>query len=247
MAQYSAALLDDDTAALEMLGSELKTAFEAIGHTVVLHPFTEPGELISHLSARTPDFLFLDIALGRSDGITLGKQIRTMRYDGLIIYVSGHSEHVFASLQINPFRFIRKTRLREELPEAVAAGLQRLSGRTGRKAVLRNTKAALQVDVDKLLYIESHSKTLELVMTDGTRYFDCRISDAEQLLRPFGVLRVHKGYLVNSRRLEYLDRENAILEGGIRIPVSKTRRAEAEQQYLALLRQELTAEGGGFL
>lgn len=247
MAQYSAVMLDDDLTALEMLGTELTAVFGTLGHNAVLHPFSEIDAMLHYLSAHTPDFLFLDIALGDSDGILLGKKLRAMQYDGLIIYVSSHSEHVFSALQINPFRFIRKGKLREELPEAISAGLTVLQGNVGHKVLLQNAKSSLRIDADKLLYIEAHGKKLELVSTGGRQFFECRLMDAELLLQSVGFLRTHKGFLVNYRRIELFDGSTAVLEGGVRIPISKYRRADVEAQYLALLRQELSLEGGGFL
>ena len=247
MAQYTAAMLDDDATALEMLSAELRAAFSALGHSVVLYPFSDADALTQYLTVRTPDFLFLDIALGRGDGISLGKTLRAMHYDGLILYVSSHSEHVFSALQINPFRFIRKSRLHEELPEAIASGLKLTQEHSGHKILLKNEKAALRVDADKLLYIEAHGKKLELVSTNGTQIFAYRLMDAEQTLQPFGFLRTHKGFLVNFRRIELLTARAAVLEGGLRVPISKYRRAEVESQYLALLRKELAMQGGGFL
>lgn len=247
MAQYTAAMLDDDATALEMLSEELNAVFSALGHSVVLHPFSDAAALTQYLAAHSPDFLFLDIALGSGDGISLGKAIRAMQYDGLILYVSSHSEHVFSALQINPFRFIRKSRLHEELPEAISSGLKLMQEHSGHKVLLKNDKAALRIDVDKLLYIEAHGKKLELVSTNGTQIFEYRLMDAEQTLQPFGFLRTHKGFLVNFRHIELLTANTAVLEGGLQIPVSKYRRAEVEAQYLSLLRKELSLEGGGFL
>lgn len=247
MAQYTAALLDDDRVACKMLSDALHSVFASLHHSVVISSFCEADRLKEHLlQTHRPDFLFLDIELGTDDGIALGKELRSMNYDGLILYVSSHSEHVFSSLQISPFRFLRKSRLAAELPEAISAGLRVLAGKSGQKVVLHGVKSSLQLDVGKLLYIEAHNRTLEIVSTSGTLTFDYRMMDAEQLLAPYGFLRVHKGYLVNAHRISLLEKGSVLLEGDIRIPVSKYRQADVEAGFLKVLRQT-ALEGGAAL
>ena len=53
MAQYTAAMLDDDATALEMLTAELRAAFSAFSHSVVLYPFSDADALTQYLTVHT--------------------------------------------------------------------------------------------------------------------------------------------------------------------------------------------------
>ena len=61
-----------------------------------------------------------------------------------------------------------------------------------------------------------------------------RMDHLEKVLQEHGFLRIHKGYLVNYRYITRLDKGEATLADGKRIPISRRRAKEIRQQYLQL-------------
>jgi FixJ family two-component response regulator len=79
-------VLDDDRGIQKMVCRVLtQNGFDAL-------PFSSTIALFSALKAQAPDFLVLDLALGRSDGIEVIRHLETAGYEGNVLLISGRDE-----------------------------------------------------------------------------------------------------------------------------------------------------------
>lgn len=217
------AYCDDERAALQLYPEQVCAAFQHYHRPVEIERFQKPELLMDHISANNRyDLLFLDISMPNMNGIELGRQLRRIADDVLIVFVSSHEELVFESFQVTPFRFIRKGHFYQDLEECVPAIIAELEKRQT-ELQINNGKEVYRIAPYKILYIESSDKIQKLFTLQGTVEIRYRLKELEALLSEYGFIRVHKGYLVNARFIASVNKHEVLLNTGESIPMSKYR------------------------
>lgn len=77
-------------------------------HTAEIYEFSSGEEMIRTLKNEHMDMIFLDIEMGKIDGIDTAKLIRINDRKAIIILVSSHKERVFDCFECEIFNFIVK-------------------------------------------------------------------------------------------------------------------------------------------
>lgn len=142
--------------------------------------------------------VFLDIDMPNMGGFEIAEQLSE---DTLIVFVTTHDELVYSSLKFRPFRFIRKTYLDEELPEALEQINKEISKRgASSKFVIQTKSGEALLNVSNIKYIEIYTHSIRVYTVSG-EILECYGSLAvmERQLNDFDFVRTHKSYLVNCR------------------------------------------------
>ena len=219
----SIAYCDDERAALQLYPEQVRAAFQQYHRTVEIECFQQPLALMESISANNRyNLLFLDISMPNLNGIELGKQLRKIADNVLIVFVSSHEELVFESFQVTPFPFIRKGHFYQDLEECIPAIITELEKRQT-ELQIDNGKEVYRIAPYKILYIESSDKIQKLFTLQGVMEIRYKLKDLETLLADYGFIRIHKGYLVNARFISRVNKREVILNTGESIPMSKYR------------------------
>lgn len=76
------------------------------------------------------DMIFLDIDMGDVNGIALARQMRTIRKDAVLIFVTNYGEYAAEGYEVSAFRFLPKLQLAEKLPDYFRQALAACRSRT---------------------------------------------------------------------------------------------------------------------
>ena len=112
---------DDDN---EMLGRLKKDVIEIFGILKVnieIFSFSDGKELLRTIQNDDENFdlFLLDIDMPDVSGLEIAQMLREMSVNLIIIFISAYDNYVFDSIEYSPFRYIRKSRIKEELPLAL--------------------------------------------------------------------------------------------------------------------------------
>lgn len=237
---YQIALCDDEAAALRVFAPQIAAAFEQLGCPVALTTFHDPCRFLESLqTGNAYHAVFLDIDMPRLDGIQLGKKLRELDYSIALVFVSGRTERVFETFAVQPLRFLRKDRFSKELPDAVREVLRVLEKAKTQTVAFSDNSRSFCLPVADILYCEIVGKTLYIHLPKNTVELRCQMSDAEQLLQPYGFLRIHKGYLVNCGAVFCIHKDSVELVNGETLPLSRRRSAEVTAQFLQYTRRQV--------
>ena len=77
--------------------------------------FSSGKDLVESLENERYDLLLLDIDMPGITGLDIAKSIANSDPKPLIIFVTGHDELVYHSLQFHPFGFVRKSYMDREI------------------------------------------------------------------------------------------------------------------------------------
>lgn len=233
------AVLDDEPVFLSEFTAFLHQ-LTAEHETTNIDSFTDSSAFLQ--SPEQYDLIFLDIDMPGLSGIDIAALLRTRHVETTLVFVSAFEHFVFETIRYTPFRFIRKSRYRTELPEAVESFLQKRSAPEQTILVTAPSGGALPVSLTETaaFYAVRHDIFLLNVAKESipVRPRELIMEKLEQQLQPHGFLRPHKSWLVNYRHIHQIYRDEVILDCGEHVPMSRRRTSEIRQQYGILLRDE---------
>ena len=228
---YRIALLDDEQTQLDRTRAMVEKLFAREGFDAAVTPFHGVFEMPSMAF----DAYLLDISMPGMDGLQLASRIRAAGSAAPIIFITAIEERVFEAIRAQPLRFVRKGRLGEELPEAIRALCLQLRREEQTALAFQCEGALVRVPVSRILYVESSDKLQRVVLTE--RGYDVRANMAffESRLEPLGFLRIHRCYLVNLQAVYSIDKNDAVLSNGERLPVSRFRLAALREEFKRMM------------
>ena len=176
------------------------------------------------------DLLFIDIDLKDLNGINIIKRLQMDKVDYPIIYVSSRQELVFSSLTTQPFYFVRKQNLENDLKELFK--LLNIYYKKKMKMITfdyygRKTCIFLK----DIHYITSFGHDISIVCAQETYTYRSSLKDALNLIDSPVVVQVHRSYAVSLMYVKEVDKNNIILNDETCITIGKKYADEFMFQY----------------
>lgn len=237
------AVCDDEIAVLKLVSVFVRTEFENRREPVTVSSYTSAVKLVSDLSSKQFDAVFLDIRMPEMDGFKVAEVLRKGSPDTRIIFITTEDELVYDSFDFQPFAFIpktppelMKTRLAHTVDNLIAACT------SVRKICIElpyNDKIYLKPE--ELIYVNSEKNNLIYhTKENGDIIARAKIQDAEVILPSELFVRIHNRIIVNMAHITELEYTHASLTvtGGEELGISRTRKHEFEAAYDEYLRKK---------
>ncbi len=200
------------------------------------YDFIETTSKANEILAKIPHckytpIYFLDIEIKQDErkGLDVAKEIRKIDTQGIIVFVTTHSELAPISYQymVSAFTFIDKNAPfanRKQLLEACLAHYVERNGITAQEdsLLIENAFTTVKVPFHTIEYfMTDEPHRLKLVTVDQLIQFYGTLKEIEQL--DSRLVRCHKSYLVNKLQLQALDvkQQHVVLKSGKTVPVSR--------------------------
>lgn len=237
MKAITTVICDDNPVTLSYISKYLHRAFQSYNQEAIISSHSSSKELEEKISdGNHYDLYFLDIDMPKLNGIELGRIIREKDPGAVILFVSAKEEYVFDTFQVNAYRFIRKSNFEADINEAIHTYCTKMNMLTPEYFLtLQVQNEVYRIDLNKVLYIESKDKYLDVVTAEETLVIRYKISDLEKLLQTSHFLRIHKSFLVNCRYIYQIKGRQLFLDNGKDLPVSRYRVDEVLQKYMEYL------------
>ena len=232
------AICDDEPDFTERMRMLVESGLAACGEETDISIYQEGMAFCS--SEAVYDAVFLDIDMPQVNGFDIAEEMNR-KGNSFLIFVTMHDELVYSSIRFQPFRFIRKSHLEEELPEVLedlhSAVCKR---RAGQKFAFQTREGTAFLDVDSITYIEIYGHWLHVHTVDG-RDVECygSLLKLEKELAPFAFIRTHKSYLVNCKYIYAMEKGQCILDDGTEILLSRHRAEEVRARFRDYIRSNL--------
>ncbi len=205
-------------------------------------------DTISDISLLKPDIVFLDIELADDNGLSLAKQLETIKPTPAIVFATAYDEYAFQAFELNAIDYILKPfdeqRIQKTLEKIMkmqkveekdsSINHSLINNENGKIAVLVNERIILLTLAD-LLYLESSEGKCSIVTINQEYTVSEALVVLEKKLNPSKFLRVHRSFIVN---LDYIveiepwfnSTYNLLLKDGSKVPVSRTYVKELKQR-----------------
>lgn len=240
----TAVLVDDEAQAREHLRKRL---IEAVPQVKLLAEVTNITEGQKAIEAYKPDLVFLDVEMPGGDGFELLK--RMGQWDFEVIFTTGHSHYAIQAIRFSALDYLLKPVQVDELRAAIerlqqgrdqtqaavnAHFLANVAQRDERalKLTLTHGDRTHAVSPEQIAWCEADNNYTALHLLDDRRFISARtLKDYDEMLSPFGFIRVHKSALVNRSHVDGIDGEGRVrLRNGVRVEVSRRRLEEVTRE-----------------
>lgn len=199
-------------------------------HTAEIYEFSSGEEMIRTLKNEHMDMIFLDIEMGKIDGIDTAKLIRINDRKAIIILVSSHKERVFDCFECEIFNFIVKPFTEERFNNVFSKAMEKYNF-LNKTITIKWKSDSFELPIEKIKFFESYRKHVIFHTYEGEFQMVVPISDILDELSRFGFIQTHQGYCVNMNLIRRFEGSDIILLDGTKVPMSIRRKASVMSQY----------------
>ena len=206
------AVCDDDIAFTKVLYNNLNNILISAPSTIeykVLQ-YTSSKQLLDDISIHPINILLLDIDMPNINGFQIAEILQKKSPDTIIIFVSAYDNLVYDSFQFNPFCFLRKNHLKNELMPTIQKVLN-VFFENNNTILFKTIEGNINVRVKDINFIESNKNYYEINMISG-RVYKCRgtLSSIEAYLPSDDFYRIHKAFIINFNNIVSVDSNRKI-------------------------------------
>lgn len=238
------AIYEDNLHELKMLQNIITNSTKNYTDNFRIKCFSDITSLLNDNSDNSYDIIFLDIDMTEQNRFEAAEKLRKRRWRGILVFITCNNELVYKGFDYQPFYFIHKSSAEqaEKNIHSVISKLMKYIISTGR-IVLENTEERVVSDYSEIIFIESnkHYMNYHLINRDEPIVLRGSINQEENRLQVYGLIRVHKRYIVNMKYIKVIDKKLGKLYidfKGIRkaIPVGETYKKSTDSTYNDYLR-----------
>ena len=228
-------LEDDHTQANELAEIIDKAGYEVTGiaHNLV--------EALGLFYSQKPDMVISDIYIdGQRDGITFAERINENKNTTRpIIFLTQYADlETFKKAKLtSPYNYLLKPYNPLELQYAIELALEKFLGTSGTFSIgndnallleqslyVKTGHSLIKILLKEVYYIEVDGKYSKIIVDQGNFLVQMPLKKMEEKLSSLSFLRVHRNYLINSKRIKkiHLADHHVILTNDQEIPFSQT-------------------------
>ena len=218
--------------------NELKTMImdmknDLIYKEITIDTFYSGEALIDNIKEENLyDLIFLDIELGKINGVEVGHIIREQMEDYVtkIIYISSKDIYDRQLFDVQPLHFLKKPIDSKKVFDDIQLAMK-ISEKENRNFEFKSFRNTIKVPYRDILYFESRGRKVFLVGTKNNYTFYGNIKDLEEVLPKF-FIHPNRSYFVNYEFVTCFKFEELIMTDGSIIPISRNKRKEIRELQL---------------
>lgn len=177
------------------------------------------------------DVILLDIELDRMNGIELARCIRQVDKKVILAFLSNSREYVFEGYEVGAVRYLLKP-----ISESQLFPLLELARESMKKEkqylILEAAGEKVKVWVEDILFVETLGHYVSIHTRDKIFEIKKSLNELSKTLSQ-GFLISHRSYLVNLAFVERVTRTDCILEGGWKVPISRSMYKTVNEAFIA--------------
>ena len=181
------------------------------------------------------DLLFLDIQMGKLNGLETAKKLRADNDTLQIVFVTGFSDYVFDGYGVDALGYLLKPAKREQLENLLSRMLEKRSKDVQRIYSCHHGDTWYRIPHNEILYFESDRRKVRCITLNRSYEFYGKLDEVGQELEKAGFVRIHQRYLVRIDAIEYICGSEVQI-GEYTLPISRSYHPKV---MLALTRKTL--------
>lgn len=179
------------------------------------------------------DILVLDIDMPEISGLELAERLRATDSKLIIIFLSAHEEFVFKAIEFQPFRYIRKMRIKTEMPLAIRSAVRVIEANRDKQIVLNTDDGEMKVMISEIMYYETEKRKIAVHLKNGNNLLaNKKISEMQNLINKDSFIMIHRSCVVNADYVNNILNGIIVLDNDEKLIISRPRYKAVKQQIL---------------
>lgn len=239
MLQYI--IIDDDKTLRKLLSM---TISKELPHLKLVGEFEDAREALTSISKLNPDLVFLDMEMPGMSGLDFLKELDDSSLE--VIVTTGYEQYAINALKMSVVDYLLKPIDKEELIKAVNRVEKKLQSKKeldryktlvynmkteksqNHKLGLTQQDAVIFVEVKDIIRCEASSNYTFVVVTGNKKIMVTKtLRQFEEILLPYGFIRVHRSHLVNPEHVIKLNKSEGLqieMSDGVLVDVSSSQK-----------------------
>lgn len=217
------------------MAEKIRGTLEEMKVPCFLRQFNSGEELLQ--SEENFDIVFLDIMMDGLDGMKTAKRIRKKASCRLLVFISASREYVFDAYDVEAFWYLVKPVETWKLKQVLKKAVLKTETASPDFILVNKGRQKQKIFLRDILYFEIMGRLIVIHKTGSISDYYGKISILEEELREKGFFRCHKSYLVHLKYVKGYNRQEAVLDNGEKIPISKRRYEEFCKALLSYMKK----------
>lgn len=215
------AVCEDNEADLLVLRQELEIYFSSrlMGQgSVMYYCFSNGEDFLADSEGFKYDLIVLDIYMDFMNGMDVARCIRKENRLVTIVFITNSDDYALEGYEVEASGYLMKPIDREKL----FLMLDRIFSSAVKEGAIRFSckRQIVELDMEKIMFIESMGRTLLIHCCDGELYkTNEKLDDMEKRMSNQNFLRCHKSYLVNMGYINKIGNGCFFLSNGVRVSI----------------------------
>lgn len=198
----------------------------------------EDGNALLECAAAQTDILFLDAQMSRIDGIEVARELRRLKNNVTIIFVTATEEYVFQAFDVNAFNYLIKpidnAKFFDVLHRAVEdrerINAEEAKAKEEASVSIKKGKVIYKVFLNEIVYLEVFNRTVILHTADKDIEFYGKLKEWENSLGD-DFMRCHRAFIVNMHHVLKYNANRITLDNGVSVSLSKQKYTDFVKKY----------------
>lgn len=179
------------------------------------------GEQFLREETKKYDIAFLDIEMPGRNGMETAAELRKRGSEMVLVFVTNMAQYAIRGYEVDALDFVLKPLSYYSFAMKLKRALERLTAGREEQLLIRTQNGMQLLSPSDILYLETLNRYLYFHTLRG----DFRIRESmmamEEKLAARQFARCNQSYLVNLRYVEGVDGNMVVLQGGVRLEISR--------------------------
>lgn len=222
-------ICDDEMYFTDKIQKELEYEFARYNIQAEISVYHESDILIKELQYHQYGLLFLDIEMPNKSGFEIAEEMQFLQDDCSLVFVTNQTHLVFRSFTYEPFGFVRKELMGEEIGDIIERFVYK-NRLKQKETMLTVSYGHQEILVRDIIYMESKKHTLFTHRKQDILESRDTIGGKEEELAQYGFIRIHHGFLANTVYISRIISAECHLTTGQILPVSRSKKIQAIEE-----------------
>jgi len=167
------------------------------------------------------DLVFLDIEMGKLDGMETARRLREADGGLQLVFVTGYADYVFDGYTVGALGYLLKPAKPEQLDDILTRAAAALVRDEERVFLCRSGETFYRIPRRDILYFASDRRQVRCVTVKRTYTFYDKLDSVEAQLADDAFVRIHQRYLVHAPAVERVE-GCEVTVAGENLPISRS-------------------------
>lgn len=197
----------------------------------VFKGYTDPDEFFEEFKIIQYDLVFLDIELVTKNGMTMAKELKKIKSDCLIFFISGYKKYMPYSFRVNAFQFLTKPLNYEFFDEELDRAVKRYK-RLNKSVTFQTSTGTKLIKTKKILYLETSYNKYKLITTQGNYYGNTKsLTQVKKDLIRYHLYQLNRSIILNFEHVDTFTTEDVVMMNEDVLHITKRKRKDFREKY----------------